>query len=55
MTLPVIGYAGMTHLGLNSAVATAEKGFETVCYDAGYQKKRHIGRAVKENNQTQLC
>ena len=33
MTLPVIGYAGMTHLGLNSAVASAEKGFETVCYD----------------------
>lgn len=33
MTMPVIGYAGMTHLGLNSAVATAEKGFVTVCYD----------------------
>lgn len=30
---PVIGYAGMTHLGLNSAVATAEKGFQTVCFD----------------------
>ena len=25
--LPVIGYAGMTHLGLNSAVGAAEKGF----------------------------
>jgi UDPglucose 6-dehydrogenase len=30
---PVIGYAGMTHLGLNSAVAAAERGFETVCFD----------------------
>lgn len=30
---PVIGYAGMTHLGLNSAVAAAERGFQTVCFD----------------------
>ena len=33
MTAPIIGYAGMTHLGLNSAVAAADKGFELVCYD----------------------
>lgn len=33
MTGPVIGYVGMTHLGLNSAVAAADKGFEIVCYD----------------------
>src|SRR5689334_12582506 len=33
MSRPVIGYAGMTHLGLNSAVAAAERGFETVCFD----------------------
>ena len=33
MTAPVIGYAGMTHLGINSAVAAADKGFEIVCYD----------------------
>lgn len=33
MTRSVIGYAGMTHLGLNSAVAAAERGFETVCFD----------------------
>ncbi|MEQ8502117.1 MAG: nucleotide sugar dehydrogenase [Sneathiellaceae bacterium] len=30
---PVIGYAGMTHLGLNSAVASAERGFTMVCFD----------------------
>ncbi len=30
---PIIGYAGMTHLGLNSAVAAAQKGFRTVCFD----------------------
>lgn len=33
MTFHVIGYAGMTHLGLNSAAAAADKGFEVVCYD----------------------
>ncbi len=30
---PVIGYAGMTHLGLNSAVAAAERGFAVVAFD----------------------
>ena len=34
MTKHVIGYAGMTHLGLNSAVAAADRGFDVVCYDA---------------------
>jgi UDPglucose 6-dehydrogenase len=29
-----LGFAGMTHLGLNSAVGAAEKGFEVVCFDA---------------------
>lgn len=33
MTSYVIGYAGMTHLGLNSAVAAADRGFDIVCYD----------------------
>jgi UDPglucose 6-dehydrogenase len=30
----VIGFAGMTHLGINSAAAAAGRGFETVCFDA---------------------
>lgn len=30
---PVVGYAGMTHLGLNSAVAAAERGFTMICFD----------------------
>jgi len=33
MNMPVVGYAGMTHLGLNSAAAAAARGFNTVCYD----------------------
>jgi UDPglucose 6-dehydrogenase len=34
MTLPVVGFAGMTHLGLVSASAVAGRGFEVVCFDA---------------------
>ena len=29
----VIGFAGMTHLGLVSGIAASEKGFEVVCFD----------------------
>ncbi len=34
MTGPVVGFAGMTHLGLVSAIGTASKGFRVVGYDA---------------------
>jgi UDPglucose 6-dehydrogenase len=33
MTRIFVGFAGMTHLGLNSAAGAAEKGFDVVCYD----------------------
>jgi UDPglucose 6-dehydrogenase len=33
MTKPVIGYAGMTHLGLVSASAAAAQGFRTIAFD----------------------
>ncbi len=38
MTKPVIGFAGMTHLGLNSAVASADLGFEIVCFDQDHAR-----------------
>lgn len=44
MTAPVIAYAGMTHLGLNSAVAAAEKGFEVVCFDPDAGLIERLGR-----------
>lgn len=34
MSAPVIGFAGMTHLGINSAAAAVGRGFRTVCYDS---------------------
>jgi UDP-N-acetyl-D-mannosaminuronate dehydrogenase len=33
MSAPVIGFAGLTHLGLVSALAVASKGFRVVGYD----------------------
>lgn len=33
MSAPVIGFAGMTHLGVNSVAAALARGFRTVCYD----------------------
>jgi len=33
MSLPVVGFAGMTHLGLVSATAVTARGMPTVCYD----------------------
>ncbi|HTV27527.1 MAG TPA: nucleotide sugar dehydrogenase [Xanthobacteraceae bacterium] len=37
MSKPVIGYAGMTHLGLLSSGAAAAQGFRTVAFDADAQ------------------
>ena len=39
-----IGYAGMTHLGLNSAVAAADRGFEVIGYDPDAQRVAALGR-----------
>jgi len=33
MTRPVLGFAGITHLGLVSGICAAEKGFRTICFD----------------------
>jgi UDPglucose 6-dehydrogenase len=40
----VIGFAGMTHLGLNSAVAAAEKGFQVICFDPDPGRVRSLVR-----------
>ncbi|MEI6986032.1 MAG: hypothetical protein WCK65_07885, partial [Rhodospirillaceae bacterium] len=34
---PTVGFVGMTHLGINSAVAGAERGFQMVCFDTDHQ------------------
>jgi len=37
MSKPLIGFVGMTHLGLNSCIAAAEKGFELIGFDPSVQ------------------
>ena len=44
MKPPVVGFAGMTHLGLVSASAVAGRGFETVCFDADRALVDRLGR-----------
>lgn len=40
----MIGFAGMTHLGLNSAVAAADKGFHTIGFDPSDARIAAIAR-----------
>lgn len=42
MTTPVVGFAGLTHLGLVSAIGTASKGFRVIGYDADYGRVADI-------------
>jgi UDPglucose 6-dehydrogenase len=42
MTEPVVGFAGLTHLGLVSAIAAAFKGFRAVGYDGDADRVRDI-------------
>ena len=44
VTKPVIGFAGMTHLGLNSAVAVADLGFEVIGFAETVEEADRLGR-----------
>ncbi len=44
MTKPVLGFAGMTHLGLVSGVCAAEKGFRAICFDPGSARTSSLAR-----------
>jgi UDPglucose 6-dehydrogenase len=46
MSRPVIGFAGMTHLGVNSAAAAAARAFRVVGYDADAARIERLQRAV---------
>jgi UDPglucose 6-dehydrogenase len=43
MTAAVVGFAGLTHLGLVSAIATASKGFRVIGYDTDSGRVADIG------------
>jgi UDPglucose 6-dehydrogenase len=54
MSNPVLGFAGMTHLGLVSGVCAAEKGFRTVCFDPAASRVAALARRELGVSEPQL-
>ena len=54
MSKPTIAFCGMTHLGLNSAVAVAERGFSVLCFDADKDLVDAIGKGRIPVNEPDL-
>ena len=54
MSKPVIGFAGMTHLGLVSGVSASEKGFRLVCFDPDEQRTSDLARGSLPVSEPQL-
>jgi len=54
MTLPVIGFAGMTHLGLVSGVCAAEKGFNLICFDLDSERISDLSKCRLPVSEPQL-
>jgi len=51
---PVIGFAGMTHLGLVSGVSASEKGFRVVCFDPDPARIATLAKGVLPVSEPQL-
>jgi UDPglucose 6-dehydrogenase len=54
MTQPVIGFVGMTHLGLVSGVSATEKGFTLVCFDPDASRIAALQRGELPVSEPQL-
>lgn len=54
MSQPVIGFAGLTHLGINSAVASAARGFQVIGYDTDEDLVTDLRRGVLPIQEPQL-
>lgn len=54
MIQPVIGFAGMTHLGLVSGVSAAERGFRLVCFDPDEARIASINQGKLPVSEPQL-
>ena len=38
----IIGFLGMSHLGINYAISAAQKGFNVICYDSDIVKINNL-------------
>jgi len=54
MSLPIVGFAGMTHLGLVSGVSPSEKGFSLVCFDPNTDLIAALNKGVLPVSEPQL-
>ena len=50
----LIGFIGMTHLGLNSAVVGAKVGFKIVAYDENKEKIRALANGKTDLTEPEL-
>ena len=55
MKRPVIGFAGLTHLGLNSAVASAARGFNVVGYDDDAALVKQLTKGIPHVTEPRLA
>jgi UDPglucose 6-dehydrogenase len=55
MSLPTIGFAGMTHLGVNSAAAALARGFDVVAYDGDPGSIRALEAGTPPVSEPQLA
>lgn len=55
MKRPVIGFAGLTHLGLNSAVASAARGFDVVGYHDDAALVKQLTRGIPHVTEPRLA
>ncbi len=54
MTQPIIGFAGMTHLGLVSGISATERGFRVICFDQDADKVRALKEGKLSVSEPQL-
>ena len=50
----IIGFAGMTHLGINTAVATAERGWKVIGFDESIETINNLQKSQLSINEPNL-
>ena len=54
MIQPIIGFVGMTHLGLVSGISATEKGFRVICFDHDANKVKALNEGMLSVSEPQL-
>jgi len=54
MIQPIIGFVGMTHLGLVSGISATQKGFRVICFDQDTDKVKALNKDILAVSEPQL-